>query len=81
MPTVTYLCKLLIECDLGIIRYGVEQDEKLDLINRRLRAASRASSRMREQKPVNHGKTEWHRVVIAPFWLILATSWHKGIRK
>jgi hypothetical protein len=30
MPTVTYLCKLLIEGYLGII-HGVEQDEKLDL--------------------------------------------------
>jgi hypothetical protein len=31
MPTVTYLCKLLIEGDLGITRYEIEQDEKLDL--------------------------------------------------
>jgi hypothetical protein len=31
MPTVSYLCKLLIGGYLGITRYGVEQDEKLDL--------------------------------------------------
>ena len=31
MPTVIYLCKLLIKGYLGIIHYGVEQDEKLDL--------------------------------------------------